>query len=96
MVALRSIFRALKQEHLIFANPCAGISVTRRSRPGLPHDRVARLLNRAPVPRAQFTIALVAIHPLRREELRGVKLADLDLTRARLTLRRTATSSSAG
>jgi integrase len=92
MVALRSIFRALKQERLIFANPCAGISVTRSPAlpAGLPQDRVAGLLDRAPGPMARFALALVAIHALRPDELRAAELADLDLTRARLTVRRTA------
>jgi integrase len=77
MVALRSIFLALKQERP--ALPA-----------GLPQDRVAGLLDRAPGPMARFALALVAIHALRPEELRAFKLADLDLTRARLTVRRTA------
>jgi integrase len=92
MVALRSIFRALKQERLIFASPCAGISVTRSPAlpAGLPQDRVAGLLDRAPGQMARFALALVAIHALRPDELRAAELADLDLTRARLTVRRTA------
>jgi integrase len=92
MVALRSIFRALKQERMIFANPCAGISVTRSPAlpAGLPHDRVAGLLDRAPSPMARFAVTLVAIHALRPNELRAFKVADLDLTRARLTVRRAA------
>lgn len=92
MVALRSIFRALKQERLIFANPCAGISVTRSPAlpAGLPQDRVAGLLDRVPSPMARFALALVAIHALRPDELRAFELADLDLTRARLTVRRPA------
>ena len=90
MVALRSIFRALKQEQLIFANPCAGISVTRSPAlpVGLPQDRVAGLLMRAASPMASFALALAAIHALRPDELRAFKLADLDLPRARLTVRR--------
>ena len=90
MVALRSIFRALKQERLIFANPCAGISVTRSPAlpAGLPQDQVAGLLDRASGPMAR--LALVAIHALRPDELRAFELANLDLARARLTVRRTA------
>jgi integrase len=92
MVALRSIFRSLKQERLVFANPCAGISVTRSPAlpVGLPQDRVAGLLDRVPGPMARFALALVAIHALRPDELRAAELADLDLTRARLTVRRAA------
>jgi hypothetical protein len=49
IVALRSIFRALRQERLIFANPCAGISGTRSEAlpVTLPPDRLAGLLDRA-------------------------------------------------
>ena len=39
---------------------------------------------------ARFALALVAIHALRPDELRAFELADLDLTRARLTVRRAA------
>jgi integrase len=90
MVARRSIFRALKQERLIFANPCAEISVTRSPAlpVGLPQDRLAGLLDRVSGPMARFVIALAAIHALRPDELRALKLADLDLVRARLTVRR--------
>ena len=35
---------------------------------------------------ARFALALVAIHALRPDELRAFELADLDLTRARLTV----------
>ena len=54
IVALRSIFRALRQERLIFANPCAGISVTRSEAlpVTLPPDRLAGLLDRARTPPA--------------------------------------------
>ncbi|MGH3249849.1 MAG: hypothetical protein ACRDOI_27120, partial [Trebonia sp.] len=92
MVALRSIFRALKQERLIFANPCAGISVTRSPAlpVGLPQDRVAGLLDRAPGSMARFALVLAAIHALRPDELRALELAGLDLVRARLTVRRPA------
>jgi site-specific recombinase XerC len=90
MVALRSIFRALKQERLIFANPCSGISV---ARPGalpacLPSDRLAGLLDLMADPLGRLAVALVAMHALRPGELRGIKLADLDLSRARLAVRR--------
>jgi integrase len=88
--ALRSLFRALKRERLIFRDPARNITVTRASklpRP-LPSDRLRGLLDRAPTTLAKLAVALVAIHALRPVELRGLHLADLDRAHGRLTVRR--------
>jgi site-specific recombinase XerC len=90
IVALRSIFRALKQERLIFANPCAGISVTRSEAlpVTLPPDRLAGLLDCAHTPAARLAVALTALHATQPAELRAVLMTDLDLPNARLAIRR--------
>jgi hypothetical protein len=92
IVALRSIFRALRQERLIFANPCAGISVTRAEAlpVTLPPDRLAGLLDRARTPAARLAIALTALHATQPAELRAILMTDLDLPNARLAIRRRA------
>jgi integrase len=77
--ALRSLFRALKRERLIFRDPARSITVTRASklpRP-LPSDRLRGLLDRAATTVAKLAVALVAIHALRPVELRRLYLADL-------------------
>ncbi len=91
--ALRSLFRALKRERLIFRDPARGITVTRASRlpQALPSDRLRGLLDRAPTTVAKLAVALVAVHALRPVELRRLHLADdLDRANGRLTVRRPA------
>src|SRR6266511_425953 len=91
--ALRSLFRALKRERLIFRDPARGITVTRASRlpQAVPSDRLRGLLDRAPTTVAKLAVALVAVHALRPVELRRLHLADLDRARGRLTVRRPGT-----
>jgi integrase len=88
--ALRSLFRALKQERLIFTDPTRGVSVTDvAALPAqLPSDRLAGLLGRTTNPAVRLIIALSAIHALTRHDVRHLRLDDLDLTRGRLTVRR--------
>jgi integrase len=92
MVALRSIFRALRRERLVFANPCAGISVTRSEAlpAGLPSDRLASVLDRVGSPVARLAVALACVHAVQPAELRRLMMADLDLPRARITIRQDA------
>jgi hypothetical protein len=82
---LRSIFRALKQEQLIFRNPTAGIQAPAgvhlpllcpaTDSPGPPLDRLDG-------PAARLVVGLVAIHAVR-----AVEVARLDLTDAGLARR---------
>ncbi|MGA5550987.1 hypothetical protein [Streptomyces pseudogriseolus] len=64
--ALRSFFRALKRERLIFRDPARTISLTsNRSVPtALPSDRIAGLLDRLDDPRDRLMVALVGIYAL--------------------------------
>ncbi|WP_301177853.1 hypothetical protein [Actinomadura geliboluensis] len=88
MVALRSLFRALKQERLVFVDPTRGISVTRREALPvlLPADHVAGLLDRTDSAIGRLLVLLVALHAIGVEELRHIMLDDLDLARGRLTI----------
>jgi hypothetical protein len=90
IVALRSLFRALRQERLIFRDPTRGISLPGSGRPPqpLPADRVAGLLDRAGGPLARLAVALVAIHALTGAGLVRLQAADLDLATCTLTVRR--------
>ena len=88
--ALRSLFRALKQERLVFRDPTRGISVASVVRLPVPiaTDRLRGLIDRAGGPMAQLTVALVAIHGLGKREVPRLLLADFDLPGGRLLVRR--------
>jgi hypothetical protein len=88
--ALRSLFRALKQERVIFRNPTRGISLPamRRLPAPIPTDRLRGLIDRAGGPMAKFVVALVAIHGLGTKETAQLLLHDLDLRAGRLLVRR--------
>ncbi len=64
--SLRSLFRALKRERVIFRDPARGVSVasTVRRTPAHPVDRLVGLLDKAPTAMAKVAVALVAIHAL--------------------------------
>ncbi|MGH3192296.1 MAG: hypothetical protein ACRDOL_34615 [Streptosporangiaceae bacterium] len=88
--ALRSLFRALRQERLVFRDPTRGISVTAVVRLPVPiaTDRLRGLIDRADGPMARLTIALIAIHGLGKGEVLRLLLDDLDLPSGRLLVRR--------
>jgi integrase len=90
IIALRSLFRALRQERVSFRNPTRGISLPAPARlpQPLPADRVAGLLNRADGPAARLIVALVAIHAVPEADLIRLQAADLDLATSTLTIRR--------
>ncbi len=90
IVALRSLFRALRQERIIFRDPTRGISLpaTARLPQPLPADRVAGLLDRADGPAARLAVALVAIHAVTEADLVRLQAADLDLATGTLTVQR--------
>jgi hypothetical protein len=88
--ALHSLFRALKQEKLIFRDPTRGISLpTMRRLPApIATDRLRGIIDRAGSTMAQLVIALIAIHGLGKQETARLLSADLDLTAGRLAVRR--------
>jgi integrase len=90
LTALRSLFRALKQERLIFRNPTRGISqpATVSLPAPVATDRLRGLIERADGAMAQLMVALVAIHALGPRELTRLRLAELDLARGTLTVHR--------
>lgn len=88
--ALHSLFRALKQEKLIFRDPTRGISLPamRRLPAPIPAGQLRGLIDRAPGPMAGLVVALIAIHGLGKLETTRLLAADLDLAGARLAVRR--------
>jgi hypothetical protein len=89
IVALRSLFRALRQERVIFRDPTRGVSLPAPARlpQPLPPDRLAGLLNRASSPAARLVVALVAIHAVPEADLVRLQAADLDLAAGTLIIR---------
>ena len=87
---LRSLFRALKRERLIFRDPARAVSLPARPRlpRPLPASQLNGLLGRAPTPMAAAAAALAAIHAVRPAGLPRLQLDDLDRSRGRLTIRR--------
>jgi hypothetical protein len=88
--ALRSLFRALKQERLIFRDPTRGITlpVMRRLPAPIPSDQLAGLIDRAGTPIAKVVVAMIAIHGLGKKETTLLLGEDLDLPRGQLSIRR--------
>ncbi|MFD9286518.1 hypothetical protein ACFWD7_57210, partial [Streptomyces mirabilis] len=89
--ALRSLFRALKRERLIFRDPARTISLTTAivlPRP-LADDMLRGTLERLPNPRDRLSFVLAAVHALSTHDQRHLLLDDLDHSRATLLVRRT-------
>ncbi|MFF4456627.1 hypothetical protein [Streptomyces goshikiensis] len=89
-VALRDMFKTLKSERLLFANPARGVSLG--SRPSsvptpLSPESIQRLTAAAETNLAlKLLIALVGIHALYPHQARALPLTAIDFTRGRLTL----------
>ncbi|MFD7417601.1 hypothetical protein [Kitasatospora purpeofusca] len=88
--ALRSLFRALKYQRLIFQDPARHLYVgdTLNIPRPLPSDLLAGLLDRARTPLARLAVVLAAVHAVPAGEIRAARTAGLDLAHATLTLRR--------
>lgn len=88
--ALRSLFRALKQERLIFRDPIRGVTLAapRRLPAPIPTDQLRGLIDRADGPMAKLVVALVAIHALGKKETDHLLLADLGLPAGQLHVTR--------
>jgi hypothetical protein len=90
--ALRSLFRALKQEKIIFRDPASGITLRTMQRlpAPIPTDQHRGLTDRAGAPLAKATVALIAIHALGKKETTLLLTGDLDLPCGQLAVRRPA------
>ncbi|MGW6695834.1 site-specific integrase [Rhodococcus sp. NPDC054953] len=89
-IVLRNVFRALQQERVIFRDPTRGLVFPGivRVPAAVPSDRLRGILDRTDDDLRRLVIVLVGIHALRGVEIRSLLLADLDLARGRLTVRR--------
>ena len=89
-IVLRNVFRALRQEGVIFRDPTrglvfAGINKTPTS---VPSDRLAGVLSHAQNDFQRFVMVLVCVHALSGTDIRHLLLTDLDLSRGPLVVRR--------
>ena len=88
--ALRSLFRALRQERIIFRDPTSGITLPamRRLPVPIPTDQLRGLIDRADGPMAKLIVTLIAIHGLGKKETTLLLTDDLNLSSGRLLVRR--------
>lgn len=88
--ALRSLFRALRQEKIIFRDPTSGITMRTMQRlpSPIPTDLLRGLIDRAGNPFAKVTVTMIAIYALGKKETALLLLEDLDLPRGQLAVRR--------
>ncbi|MHB6911576.1 hypothetical protein [Streptomyces sp. DB-54] len=87
--ALRSLFRALKRERLIFQDPARNVSlsVARPLPVPLATDLLRGVLDTTSDPRVRLCLALSAIHALGAGDQRALRLDSLDRAHGRLVVR---------
>ena len=78
--ALRSLFRALRQERIIFRDPTRGITLPamRRLPVPIPTGQLRGLIDRADGPMAKLIVTLIAIHGLGKKGTTRLLTDDLD------------------
>lgn len=89
LVALRSLFRFLKQQRRVFRNPTKGFKV-QNQRPYLPspldQTAIAEAKARATTPATRVIVALAAVHALTQKAIRHVQLDAIDLANRRIVI----------
>ncbi len=89
-LALRSLFRTLKRERVVFRDPAQHLRVgnpTGIPKP-VPSDLLARALQQTKTPLGRLVLVLAAVHAVPVHELRTILTCDLDLARGTLVIRR--------
>ncbi|WP_405690052.1 hypothetical protein [Streptomyces sp. NBC_00057] len=89
--ALRSLFKALKRERVIFHDPARSATFAFRVavRRPVSSDRLVGLIDRVPTASGRVAVALTAIHALRAHTIRGTLLSDLNRSKGTLGVRGT-------
>ncbi|MFB8776288.1 hypothetical protein [Streptomyces broussonetiae] len=89
-IALRSLFRALKRERVIFRNPARDLPVgdLKGIPKSIPSDVLMGLLDQATTPLGRLVVALASIHALPGHEIRTLHTTGLDLSRGTLEVQR--------
>jgi hypothetical protein len=89
-IVLRSLFRVLKRQRVVFRDPARHLPVGDLK--GIPQsvssDLLAGLLDLAEIPLGRLTVALVAVHAIPGGDIRTILTADVDLARGTLEIRR--------
>ncbi|MDE1674911.1 hypothetical protein [Nocardia gipuzkoensis] len=89
LVALRSLFTWARRESVIFANPCARLSLHKPPPPiwqPMSDDDIAAALETARTPQAKVCVVLAAVHAARPGQIRALQLHDIDLINRQITI----------
>ncbi|MFE7958752.1 hypothetical protein [Streptomyces sp. NPDC057413] len=89
-ISLRSLFKALRQERVIFRDPTRNLPVgdLKGIPKSVPSDLLATLLDRATTPLGRLVVALTAVHALPGHEIPTLLTCDLNLAHGTLEARR--------
>ncbi|MFI8235003.1 hypothetical protein ACIGDI_40050 [Streptomyces sp. NPDC085900] len=89
-IALRSLFRALKRQRVVFRDPARELPVgdLKGIPRSVPSDLLARLLDHARTPVGRLAVALAAVHAVPGRDMRMILTADVDLARGTVEIRR--------
>ncbi|MEU0352744.1 hypothetical protein ABZ302_38935 [Streptomyces sp. NPDC006237] len=89
-IGLRSLFKALRQEHVVFRDPTRNLPVgdLKGIPKSVPSDLLATLLDRATTPLGRLVVALTAVHALPGHEMPTLLTCDLNLAHGTLEARR--------
>ncbi len=82
LAVMRSLFRTLKTQRLVFTNPTAGLELPREPPPpalGLNPARRAGLLGQLQRPDQRLIVLLAGVHALQPHQIRLLTLDDVDL-----------------
>ncbi|MFF8632459.1 hypothetical protein [Streptomyces werraensis] len=89
-IVLRSLFRSLKRQRVVFRDPARTLPVgDLKGMPrSVPSDLLAGLLDHAATPLGRLTVALAAVHAISGHDIRAIRTADVDLARGTVEIRR--------
>jgi hypothetical protein len=89
-IVLRTLFRSLKRQRVIFRDPARNLHVgdLKGIPRSLPSDLLAGLLDHAATPLGRLTVALAAVHAVSGHHIRTIRTADVDLARGTVEIRR--------
>ncbi|MFD7881902.1 hypothetical protein ACFV3N_05640 [Streptomyces bauhiniae] len=90
VIVLRSLFRTLKRQRVVFRAPARHLPVgdLKAVPKSVPSDLLARLLDHAATPLGRLTVALAAVHAITGGDISAILTADVDLARGTLEVRR--------
>nr|WP_260616844.1 hypothetical protein [Streptomyces sp. WAC05458] len=89
-IVLRSLFRSLKRQRVVFRDPARNLPVgDLKGMPrSVPSDLLAGLLDHSATPLGRLTVALAAVHAISGHDIRAIRTADVNLARGTVEIRR--------